>query len=457
MKVFTLSVAISIFSHPIYGERAVGRVQSSKPESPDKRFSVARPDLESGDSDRVSEAKSEVLDQMPSEEKGRSAPKSGDSDRVLEVKSEVLDQMPSEEKGRSAPKSGDFDRVPEAKSEVLDQMPSEEKGRSAPKSGDSDRVPEAKSEVLDQMLSEEKGGSAPKSGDFDRVPEAKPEVLDQMPSEEKGGSAPKSGDFDRVPEAKSEVLDQMPSEEKGGSAPKSGDFDRVPEAKSEVLDQMPSEEKGRSVPKSKDMDSQQTQKIKKENIKPGKSNTGISEKVEKIFSVFIEILEEESIDSKKYIQAVEFLENSLYDKIDFQTLKTLARVYKNKEDFKNQLKVLNILTIGFPNKAEGFYLLGEAYKHLYFNQLENKDENKNNSIESFNRTLKINPKYISVYKSLIYLLKSRNKETNQDYHTLDSLYVVIDMLKNIQNPIYYIDLCKAYYDNNFFKTEPKSL
>ena len=73
-------------------------------------------------------------------------------------------------------------------------------------------------------------------------------------------------------------------------------------------------------------------------------NDIISEKIKKVFVDFLEILESKSINSKEYIKAVHFLENSLYDEASFETLKILAKTYENKEDFRNQIKVLKRLS-----------------------------------------------------------------------------------------------------------------
>ena len=208
-----------------------------------------------------------------------------------------------------------------------------------------------------------------------------------------------------------------------------------------------------------------TSKIKKSQLKElekdsarqeSKMSDIVSQKIKKVFVEFLEILERKSIDSKEYIKAVHFLENSLYNEASFETLKILAETYKNKKDFPNQIKVLNILSVSYPEKAESFYLLGSAYSHLFFHQKEDKEENKTKSIENLNKALKKDKKFVLAYEGLIKILKSKKEDTDQDIHTKESLSVIIDMLKNLKNHKHYIDLCKAYYDNKFFKQSRKA-
>lgn len=206
--------------------------------------------------------------------------------------------------------------------------------------------------------------------------------------------------------------------------------------------------------KVEEKDQKRNKKIEKQeadSTHPFKQSDVVSQKIKKVFTEFLEILETKSIDSKEYIKAVHFLENSLYNEAGFETLKILAETYKNKQDFQNQIKVLKILSASYSEKAESFHLLGLAYSHLFFHQKEDKEENKTKSIENFNKAVKIDKKFVAAYKELLKILQSKQKDTGQEIHTKESLSVVIDMLRNLKDPKYYIDLCKAYYDNNFFK------
>jgi len=182
----------------------------------------------------------------------------------------------------------------------------------------------------------------------------------------------------------------------------------------------------------------------------------ITQKIRKVFEDFLEILEKESVKSDEYKKAVGFLENSLYSEASFESLKLLASVYGEKKDFKNQINVLNVLSVNYSNNPEAFYLLGMAYQNLYLNKEDDKEENKRKAVENINKALKINKKYVLAYEGLLSLLKEKHLETGEELHTKDSLSVVIDMLKNLKKNKYYVSLCKAYYDNNFLKQSRKT-
>ena len=210
-----------------------------------------------------------------------------------------------------------------------------------------------------------------------------------------------------------------------------------------------------------DKEDTQTETKKAKSNQTSQKNPGIvSQKIKKVFIDFLEVLEKESMDSKEYTKAVQFLENSLYNQASFETLKILADTYDNKKDFQNQIKVLNILSASYSNKAESFYLLGMAYKNLYLNKKEkkreDKQENKDKSIENLNKALKLNRKYVLAYEALLSILKDKKTDTDQEMHTKESLSVVLDMLRYLKKSKHYIDLCKAYYDNNFLKQSQKA-
>ncbi len=187
-----------------------------------------------------------------------------------------------------------------------------------------------------------------------------------------------------------------------------------------------------------------------------------SQAIKKVFEDFVEILEKESLPAKEYKKLVRFLENSLYGSASFESLRLLAKVYEEKKDFKNQVNVLNVLSVNYPDNPESFYLLGLAHKKLYLAEgglksrntkklIEAKAENKQKAIENINKALKINKKYAEAYEALLGLLMEENPQTGEEIHTKESLARVIDMLKALKNNKHYILLCRAYYDNKFLK------
>lgn len=208
----------------------------------------------------------------------------------------------------------------------------------------------------------------------------------------------------------------------------------------------------------KEKQNKETHVSKSINKKSSKEESGlVTQKIKQVFKDFLEILEKESMESNEYTKAVKFLENSLYNEASFDTLKLLATAYKEKQDFINQIKVLNILSVNYSQNPESFYLLGLAYKNLYLNEEDdNKAENKKKSVESFNQAIKINQKYILAYEALLSLLMSENPKTAEKIHTKDSLSVAMDMLKVFRDSKHYIQLCKAYYDNQFLKQSRKA-
>lgn len=202
---------------------------------------------------------------------------------------------------------------------------------------------------------------------------------------------------------------------------------------------------------------EETHDSKSVNEESDKKKSGlVTQKIKKVFVDFLEILEKESMESNEYTKAVKFLENSLYNEASFETLKLLATAYKEKKDVTNQIKVLTILSINYSRNPESFYLLGMAYKHLYLNEKDDKQENKEQSIENFNKAIKINHKYFLAYEALLNLLMDENSKTAEKTHTKESLSVAMDMLKVFRDNKHYIQLCKAYYDNKFLKQSRKA-
>lgn len=213
--------------------------------------------------------------------------------------------------------------------------------------------------------------------------------------------------------------------------------------------------KDKSEQKKSEKNSQLNSETNLKNSKKPENDT-VAQQIKKVFTSFLKILEKETLNSNEYAKAVRFLENSLYNEASFNTLKVLADLYGEKEDFKNQINVLNILSANYPNKPESFYLIGMAYKKLYFNESDNKNKNKEKAIENFNQSLKLDKKYILAYEALLELLKTEDSKTGEKLYTKEALSLTIDMLKNLRNKKYYTYLCKAYYDNKFLKQSQRT-
>ncbi|MCY4321471.1 MAG: hypothetical protein OXC37_03580 [Bdellovibrionaceae bacterium] len=212
-------------------------------------------------------------------------------------------------------------------------------------------------------------------------------------------------------------------------------------------------------------ESQKKEKDLKEN-----PNQIITNKIKKVFEDFIKVLESEPLKSDEYKKAVKFLENSLYNEASFESLSLLAQVYENKKDFKNQINVLNTLSVNYPKNPDSFFLLAKAHNNKYIQAdqellekphlakeiLIEQEESKKKIIENLNQTLKLNPKHLKAYNFLIDTLTIVDPETGIDKNTKASLDVIKDMWKNLKNNKHYIPLCKAYYDNQFFKQSLKT-
>ena len=242
--------------------------------------------------------------------------------------------------------------------------------------------------------------------------------------------------------------------------------------KKENLDQSPAKEE--QLFEKQDLESLKDKKQKKD--KKGEtdqknqedSSQVITKKIKSVFEDFIKILENRSVESKEYKKAVKFLENSLYNEASFESLKLLAQVYNDRKDFQNQINVLNILSVNYSKNPESFYLLAMGYKNKYLNVetdgfiktdkeiLEEKKKYEEEIIKSLNQALKLDSKHIASYLALLDVLMKLDTETEEKQHTRASLSVVLDMWKNLKQNKYYIDLCKAYYDNKFFKQSLKA-
>ena len=231
-----------------------------------------------------------------------------------------------------------------------------------------------------------------------------------------------------------------------------------------------SEESIESSPKKVGGDETNSQPDKTEEQKFGALDQVITKKIKKVFEDFIKILENRSVESEEYKKAVKFLENSLYNEASFESLALLAQVYQDRKDFKNQLNVLNILSVNYPKNPESFYLLAMGYKNKYLEVdqeislkfkpnkelLKKREEYQKEIIKNLNQALKLDSKHVSSYLALLDMLMFTDSKTDEKKHSRASLNVVLDMWKNLKKNKYYIPLCKAYYDNQFFKQSLKA-
>ena len=185
-----------------------------------------------------------------------------------------------------------------------------------------------------------------------------------------------------------------------------------------------------------------------------------SQTIQKAMFELIEILKTEPVSSKGYQQAVQFMESSFYNTVDFKSMAEILNVYKEKKDFKNQLKAALSLSLNHPKTPGSFYFLGIAYQDLYHADKEKEDGKADDwlkkAVENFNIALKMNRRHTPSYKALIKMFMIDDLETGDKKHTNESLATVMDMLRNLKKIKYYIPLCKAYYDTNFLKQSRKA-
>ena len=161
------------------------------------------------------------------------------------------------------------------------------------------------------------------------------------------------------------------------------------------------------------------------------------------FKRYLKIVDDGKEESKAYSQAVSFLESSFYRDASFETLTVLADVYKEKKDINNELKIRKVIVSNFPKNPKSYYMLGLVYKKLYYKN-EN-IEDKKLAIENFNLAIRKNKKYEEAYLHILELIKG------DEAHTPKTLSLVFEMNRYIKKPKYYIDLCEAYFETNYFK------
>ena len=191
-----------------------------------------------------------------------------------------------------------------------------------------------------------------------------------------------------------------------------------------------------------------TNPVNKESKKDVKTNYKLPKKVLEELNQFLKILNKKSTLSNDYKQTVTFLKGRFYNNAHFNTLEILADTYKNNGDYSNQIKVLNILIADYPKNPKSHYKLGMAYKNLFLKN--HKKEDKQKSIDNLSNAIKINRKYEPAYKELLPLL------LKGDVHTKNSLSLVMEMIRYVKKPEHFIYLCKAYFDNKYWKQSQRA-
>ncbi|MCY4512382.1 MAG: hypothetical protein OXB86_01690 [Bdellovibrionales bacterium] len=231
-----------------------------------------------------------------------------------------------------------------------------------------------------------------------------------------------------------------------------------------------------------------SQKNHSEKILPDKSVKNIKNNDPKqdlvTFKKMLDILNKENISSEEYQRAAKDLEISYYHNASFETLELLSQTYREKGDEKNQIKVLERLTSEHPDNPKGYYLLGSIHKKNYeriknlekdpcqvrYNKLKDR-QHKLSAIEWFSLAIEKDSKYEAAYLKLLPLLREverwndspdRKKEQNKNSKTnsaqqkisssttgMEVLNLAKDMVRHFRKPEYYVDLCEAYYKNDF--------
>ena len=213
------------------------------------------------------------------------------------------------------------------------------------------------------------------------------------------------------------------------------------------------------------------------------------------FRKMLEILDREDISSEEYKRASRDLETSYYHNASFETLELLSKTYREKGDEQNQIKVLERLKSEYPDNPKSYYLLGRIHKKNYEEAMElNKDpcqirynksrdkRHKQSAIEEFTSAIEKNPKYEAAYLELLPLLRElerwrdsprggpqkkatktaqttkKSSKTKKGASTtgMEVLSLVKDMVRYFRKPEHYVDLCEAYYQNDFSRQARKA-
>ena len=202
---------------------------------------------------------------------------------------------------------------------------------------------------------------------------------------------------------------------------------------------------------------------KKSNPQPSlekepKKSSLLEDKIEASFKEFLKILSSHPKRSTEYKKLSSFVEKTFYDSVSFNSLKILADLYLEKEDMSGYLLVLRAAAVSYPTNPEVFYLLGKAYKILEesLEDPEELEENTKKIIENYKKALQLDQKYREAYEGLLKEIMIFDKEKQKFVHNRDSLNLVIDMLKSLNDKKDYSLLCEAYYDNNFLRQTRKA-
>ena len=221
-------------------------------------------------------------------------------------------------------------------------------------------------------------------------------------------------------------------------------------------------------------------------VKNAKAKNGKPEYDLTTFKKMLDILNKEEVSSEKYRRAARDLETSYYHNASFETLELLSQTYREKGDEKNQIKVLERLASEHPDNPKGYYLLGLIYKKNYervkklekdpcqirYNKLKDR-QYKLSAIEQFSLAIEKDPKYEAAYLELLPLLREEERwinssqsqpqpqkkedkktataqqKTNPSSTGMEVLSLAKDMIRYFRKPEHYVDLCEAYYKNNF--------
>ena len=210
------------------------------------------------------------------------------------------------------------------------------------------------------------------------------------------------------------------------------------------------------------------------------------------FKKMLDILDREDISSEEYKRAARDLETSYYHNASFETLELLSETYREKGDEQNQIKVLERLKSEYPDNPKSHYLLGRIHKKKYEKAMElNKDlcqirynksrdkRHKQSAIEEFTLAIEKDSKYEPAYMELLPLLrelerwrdsprggqqkkagktKKKATKTKKGASTtrMEVLSLAKDMVRHFRKPEYYVDLCEAYYQNDFSRQARKA-
>ena len=130
------------------------------------------------------------------------------------------------------------------------------------------------------------------------------------------------------------------------------------------------------------------------------------------------------------------------------SLLTLAKIYKNKGDYKNQIRILKNLTAKEPEN--GSYLLHLAQVLVQVYSQTSKPQYKEQAIDTINNLLELDKKHHEKANLLLLkLLKHKDDIKNNHYAILTQLQTMVR--KFGMKPVYVRDTCKYLYINEFYR------